>query len=304
MSEQKRILLRLSLVGIVGNILLVAFKLFAGFSGHSSAMISDAIHSLSDVFATFIAFIGVKISMKAPDTSHPYGHDRMECVASLLLGSILMVTGLGIGYSGLNTVFSGAYKTLIIPSSIALVAAVVSIVFKEAMFWYTRYYAKKLSSPAFMADAWHHRSDALSSVGSLLGIGGAMLGFPVLEPLASVAICLCILKVAYDILKDSLDKMLDTPCKPALEQELMELISSQPDVFGLDLFQTRQFGSKIYIDAEIRLDGRLTLLEAHAISERVHDAVEASHPEIKHIMIHVNPSAVSEDCTPTRPCES
>ena len=202
MSE-KKIVARLTAVGVTGNILLVAFKLYAGIAGHSGAMVSDAVHSLSDVFATFIAFIGVKLAQKGPDRDHPYGHDRLECLASTVLGVILLATGLGIGWGGLQKIIAGHYESLAVPGGIALAAAIVSIVVKEGMFWYTRHYARKLNSSAFMADAWHHRSDALSSVGSLIGIGGAMLGVPVLEPVACVAICLCILKVAYDILKDA-----------------------------------------------------------------------------------------------------
>ena len=199
MNETK-IINRLSTVGIAGNIALVVFKLYAGIAGHSGAMVSDAVHSLSDVFATLVAYIGVRISKKAPDQDHPYGHDRLECVASMILGMILLATGFGIGLNGVKQIAAGHYEQLAVPSAIALAAAVVSIVSKEVMFWYTRYYAKKLNSSAFMADAWHHRSDALSSVGSLIGIGGAMLGVPVMEPIACVAICLCLLTVASDIL--------------------------------------------------------------------------------------------------------
>ena len=178
MNETK-IINRLSTVGIAGNIALVVFKLYAGIAGHSGAMVSDAVHSLSDVFATLVAYIGVRISKKAPDQDHPYGHDRLECVASMILGMILLATGFGIGLNGVKQIAAGHYEQLAVPSAIALAAAVVSIVSKEVMFWYTRYYAKKLNSSAFMADAWHHRSDALSSVGSLIGIGGAMLGLSV-----------------------------------------------------------------------------------------------------------------------------
>lgn len=290
--DERKIIKRLSLVGIVGNIILVAFKLYAGIAGRSSAMVSDAVHSLSDVFATFVAFIGVRISRKAPDSAHPYGHDRFECLASLTLGMILAGTGLGIGAGGIKTIASGDYSSLAIPSLIALIAAVVSIVVKEGMFRYTMYYAKKLNSSAFIADAWHHRSDALSSVGSLIGIGGAMLGFPVLDSVACVIICLCILKVAYDILKDAIDKMLDTSCGSGFESELSEFIASQSGVDSLDVLHSRKFGDKIYIDAEISVDGNLSLSDAHEIAEQVHNAVEKSYPEIKHIMIHENPTEI------------
>ena len=288
MNETK-IINRLSTVGIAGNIALVVFKLYAGIAGHSGAMVSDAVHSLSDVFATLVAYIGVRISKKAPDQDHPYGHDRLECVASMILGMILLATGFGIGINGVTQIAAGHYEQLAVPSAIALAAAVVSIVSKEGMFWYTRHYAKKLNSPAFMADAWHHRSDALSSVGSLIGIGGAMLGVPVMEPIACVAISLCILKVAYDILKDSIDKMLDTACSPEYEASLRSFIAEQDGVRRVDKLQTRRFGSKIYIDAEIGVDGSISLIEPHASAERVHHAVEKHDQEVKHIMIHENP---------------
>ncbi len=294
MNETK-IINRLSTVGIAGNIALVVFKLYAGIAGHSGAVVSDAVHSLSDVFATLVAYIGVRISKKAPDQDHPYGHDRLECVASMILGMILLATGFGIGLNGVKQIAAGHYEQLAVPSAIALAAAVVSIVSKEVMFWYTRYYAKKLNSSAFMADAWHHRSDALSSVGSLIGIGGAMLGVPVMEPIACVAICLCILKVAYDILKDSIDKMLDTACSPEYEASLRSFIVEQDGVRRVDKLQTRRFGSKIYIDAEIGVDGSISLFEAHAIAESVHNAVEKRDQEIKHIMIHENPVADEDE---------
>lgn len=289
MTEQK-IINRISAVGIFGNILLTAFKLFAGISGHSSAMVSDAIHSMSDIFATFIAWLGTRFSSKEADKNHPYGHERIECLAALLLSLILLATALSIGAAGLQKIFAGKHGELPVPGIIALIAALLSIVTKEAMYRYTRHYALKLNSSAFMADAWHHRSDALSSVGSLIGIGGALLGLPILEPIACVAICLCILKVACDILMDAVKKMLDTSCSEEYEAEIRRLILSCEGVERLDMLQTRMFGSKVYIDAEIAVSGELNLTDAHDISELVHDTVEKSDENIKHIMIHINPA--------------
>ena len=280
---------RVTSIGIIGNVILSLFKFLAGIFGHSSAMVSDAIHSLSDVLATFIAWLGIRLSMQAPDREHPYGHERLECVASLLLGTILFGTGLMIGLSGLKTILAGHYEELQAPECIALIAAVVSIATKDGMIWYTRHYAKVLNSAAFMADAWHHRSDALSSIGSLIGIGGAMLGFPILDPLASVAIAVCIIKVAYDILKDAVSKMLDTACSSEYEKKLADFISAQDGVDRLDVLHTRMFGNKIYIDAEISVDGDKSLTDAHEIAESVHTQVEKHFDNIKHIMIHVNP---------------
>lgn len=288
--NEEAVIRKLSLSGVVGNAVLSGFKLFAGIFGNSVAMISDAVHSFSDVLTTLIAWIGVKVSKKAADASHPYGHERLECVASLVLGIVLMITGIGIGKSGVENIVSGAYKTLTIPSAIALAAAIISIVGKEAMYWYTRYYAKLINSAAFMADAWHHRSDAFSSVGSLIGIAGAMLGFPIMDSAASVIICLFIIKVAYDIIKDGLNKMLDTSCGEIFEKQLFDFFSSQEEVVCVDSLRSRMFGNKIYIDLEITVDGEKNLREAHEVAEHVHEEVERKFPDIKHIMIHVNPT--------------
>lgn len=281
---------KLSAVGIFGNIALAAFKLFAGIFGNSSALISDAVHSLSDTFATFIAMIGVKISKQKPDDGHPYGHERFECIASMLLGVILILTALGIGYTGVSQIITGEYEDLPIPGAIAIVAALVSIAVKEAMFWYTRHYARILNSSAFMADAWHHRSDALSSIAAVIGVGGAMLGFPIMDPLASVVICFFILKVAIDIERDAFDNMMDASGGAEINEQISSFIKSQPGVERLDVLQTRKFGNKIYVDAEISVNGDLSLRDAHDIAEQVHENVERQFVSVKHIMIHVNPS--------------
>ena len=290
-EKERQMVNRVSLFTITGNVVLSIFKLIAGIFGRSGAMVSDAIHSMSDVVTTVIAFLGVRMSQKEADKSHPYGHERLECVASLILGITLFAVGCGIGYAGIQNIIGGHYEELAVPGFLALAAAIISIVVKEAMFWYTRHYASLLNSAAFMADAWHHRSDALSSVGSLIGIGGAMLGFPVLDSIASVIICLFILKVAYDTFKDALSKMLDTSCSDEYEKSLSDFILSQKDVIKLDLLHTRMFGNKVYVDAEISVDGDKSLRDAHAVAERVHDGVEKHFPNVKHIMIHVNPAS-------------
>lgn len=177
-EKAKKIALHVSGVSVAGNVLLSLFKLLAGIIGHSGAMISDAVHSASDVFGTIIAVLGISISKRKSDANHQYGHDRLECVAAIVLAVILLATGLGIGISGVEKIIKGNSKGAAIPGVIALVAAVVSIVFKEWMYWYTRAAAKKINSGALMAEAWHHRSDALSSVGAFAGILGARLGYP------------------------------------------------------------------------------------------------------------------------------
>ena len=275
-------------VGIVGNVFLAIFKLIAGFVGHSAAMLSDSIHTLSDVFATLIAYVGVTISRKEADGKHPYGHERLECVASLLLGLILAGTGVGIGWSGIQKLIRGS-GSIEVPTLLPLIAAVISILVKEGMYQYTMHYARELDSAAFRADAWHHRSDAISSVGSFIGIAMAKLGLPFMDPVASLIICALILKVAFDISRDAVYKMLDTSCGNAFEQRLRTFIGAQEGVVRIDLLRTRQFGNRIYVDLEIAVRSDISLRDAHGIAERVHSAVEQEFPNVKHVMIHVNP---------------
>ena len=286
--EQKTAM-KISMVSIVGNILLSLFKALAGIVANSGAMISDAIHSASDVFSSIVVIIGIRLSGKESDKEHPYGHERMECVAAILLATILAATGLFIGWSAVEKITVQDDSALAVPGILALVAAVVSIVVKEAMFWYTRAGAKKIDSGALMADAWHHRSDALSSIGALVGIAGARMGYPILDAIASFDICIFIEKAAIDIFKDAINKMVDKACDDETEHEMYECVMKNESVRGVDLLRTRTFGNKIYVDIEIRVDGKLTLWEAHAIAESVHDSVETEFSKVKHIMVHVNP---------------
>ena len=276
-------------VTIIWNLILSVGKLLAGIFAHSGAMISDAVHSASDVFSSIIVIIGVRIASRDSDKEHPYGHERMECVAAIILATVLCITGFGIGINACKNIFSGNYADLAIPGVLALIAALVSIIVKEAMFWYTRHYAKKIDSGALMADAWHHRSDALSSVGALIGIGGARLGFPILDSVASLVICVFIVKAAYDIFMDAIDKMVDKACDEETQQKLRDCALAVSGVEGIDLLMTRVFGNKIYVDIEICANGDKTLREAHDIAEEVHDSIEKNFPKVKHIMVHVNP---------------
>lgn len=281
--------MQVSMVSILVNVVLSVGKFAAGVFAASGAMISDAVHSASDVFSTFVVIVGIRLSGKKADAEHPYGHERMECVAAIVLAVILALTGLEIGAGGMQKILGGRYEELAIPGVAALAAALVSIAVKEGMYWYTRFYAKKIHSSALMADAWHHRSDSLSSVGAFVGILGARLGFPVMDALASVGICVMILKAAYDIFKDAIDKMVDKACDAETEERLRKLVSAQEGVKGVDSLRTRTFGSRIYVDVEILADGNLSLYESHDIAERVHDEIEANFKEVKHIMVHVNP---------------
>ena len=287
-KQHEKVAVSVSTVTIAINMALAGFKFLAGFLAHSGAMVSDAVHSASDVLATFIVILGVKLAGRDADRDHPYGHERLECIAALVLGVILAATGLGIGISGIRKI--AGEEALVVPGALALIAAIVSIVVKEGMFWYTWLAAKKINSSALKAEAWHHRSDALSSVGSFAGILGARLGFPVLDSVASVVICLFILKAAWDILKDALSKMTDHACSPELTAEMKETILSQPGVLGLDTLNTRLFGDRVYVDVEIQADGDLPLRVTHATAQAVHDTLEAKFPQVKHCMVHVNPA--------------
>lgn len=280
---------RVTSVSIIGNLLLSAFKLIAGLLANSGAMISDAVHSASDVFSSIVVIIGIHVSSKESDKEHPYGHERLECVAAIILAVILFITGISIGISAVKTIASGHYADLAVPGILALVAAVISIATKEAMFWYTKVNATRIDSAALMADAWHHRSDALSSVGALVGIAGARLGFPICDSIASLVICVFIVKASYDIFHDAVDKMVDHSCNEGDEQLLRDCICEEEGVLRIDDLRTREFGNKIYVDVEIAADGNRPLKETHAIAERVHDHIEKKFPKVKHVMVHVNP---------------
>ncbi len=288
-QNSEKMAIKVSAYAIVGNIILSVFKFVAGIVSNSSAMISDAIHSASDVFSTVVVIVGMKMAAKESDREHPYGHERMECVAALILSVILFVTGVAIGIKALETILQGDYAHIQVPGMLALVAAVISISGKEAMFWYTRFYAKRLDSGALMADAWHHRSDALSSVGALIGIAGARMGYPIMDSVASLIIFFFIGKAAYDICKDAIDKMLDSACDEETEQQISECVMAHKGVLQIDVLRTRKFGNKIYVDIEIGIEKEYTLQEAHVIAETVHHSIEEQFPKVKHIMVHVNP---------------
>lgn len=285
----EQVAMRVSLVTIVQNIFLSLFKLAAGLLAHSGAMVSDAAHSASDVMTTLVVMVGVKLANKESDKEHPYGHERLECVAAMLLAILLGLTGLGIGGAGIRKIMAGG-PALAAPGGLALAAAAVSIAVKEIMYWYTRAAAKKTGSGALMADAWHHRSDALSSIGSFIGILGARMGLPILDPIASLVICAFIIKAAVDIFRDAVSKMTDRACDDAVVQALRDTVLANKQVLGIDCLNTRLFGDKFYVELEIATDAALTLSQAHAIAEGVHDAVERQFPKAKHCMVHVNPA--------------
>ena len=280
---------RVSNVSIIGNVILSLLKLFAGFVANSAAMVSDAIHSASDVFSSIVVTIGVKLSAKDSDEEHPYGHERMESVAAVVLSVVLAITGLFIGHAAIEKLTSGVYEELKMPGVLAAMAAIISIVCKEAMYWYTRHYAKMFDSGALMADAWHHRSDALSSIGSLIGIVGARMGYKWLDPLASLVICIFILKAALDIFMDAMKKMVDHSCSKEVSDAITECAKKHPDALGIAGIQTREFGNKIYVDLEVFADGNISLKRSNEIAEQIHDSIESEFSKVKHIAVAMKP---------------
>jgi cation diffusion facilitator family transporter len=286
-NNSTRRALKVSAVSLAVNLILSVYKLFAAIFAHSGAMLSDAVHSASDILSTVIVMIGVKFAAKDSDKEHQYGHERMECVAAIILSGMLFATGLGIGISAFNKVISG--KEIAVPGMAALIAAIISILVKEGMYHYTMHTANAINSGALKADAWHHRSDALSSVGSFIGTFAARSGFPVLDPIASIVICIFIVKAAVDIFKDAINKMTDRACDEETTEEIRKIILSCDGVMDIDGLMTRKFGDKIYVDVEISADETLTLKEAHKIAETTHDRIEEKLPLVKHCMVHVNP---------------
>lgn len=291
-STREQIGNRTILITVVMNIFLSLIKLLAGFIGHSTSMISDGVHSLSDVISSIGVFIGLRISQKPADIDHPYGHEKFEAVLSKILAFILFLTGLSIGYSAIETIVSSSY---IIPKMMTIWAALLSIGVKEWMYHYTIRQAKKIESTALAADAWHHRSDSLSSIGALIGIIGARLGFPILDPLAALVITLIILKVAIEIFVEATNQVIDKAASPELVNEIIQQIQSVNGVLAIDSLKTRVHSNRIYVDLEISVEPILSLIEAHTIAEAVHYQLEQNIHKIKHCTVHVNPLKLPSD---------
>lgn len=292
---------RVSRNTLFGNLGLSAGKLIVGLLAHSGALVSDAVHSLSDVLAAVIVIFSVRLAGKKADREHPYGHERLECICGVILSVILLITGLLIGYRAIDTIRYGGSSE--VPGLAALIAAIVSIIVKELMYHYTAGAAKRIRSTALKAEAWHHRSDALSSVGSFAGILGARLGLPWADAAASLIICLFIVKVAVDIFRESVTGVLDTACDEATQTRMREVILSRPGVMGVDLLNTRLFGNRMFVDVEISADGTQSLESAHHIAEDVHDAIEQTFGTVKHCMVHVNPCDPEDKAENTEPPE-
>ena len=289
--ENIKIARKVTLVSIVGNVILSIIKIIAGFIGNSSAMVADGIHSVSDIFTSVIAFLGVKFSAKDEDDDHQYGHEKIELVVSKILALILFGTGAVVANNAIQVIIKGTYVK---PGYIAIYAAILSIGFKEWMYHYTMKGANEIGSNSLKVDAWHHRTDSLSSVAALIGITGAIFGYGILEPIASVVIAVFIGKVAVDIYIDSVKGLIDTSASEEVKEKIKSVVYDVDGVLAIDLLKTRLHGNKIYVDIEIAANGKLTLNQSHEIAKKVHDSVENNIEEVKHCMVHCNPKKLND----------
>ena len=292
MDREKQIY-RVTLVGSAGNVLLTIVKFIAGVLGHSSAMVADAVHSLSDLVTDIVVIVFVGISARPQDESHDYGHGKFETLATLLISLALVAAAIGIIVSG--AVKFAAWlggEELTSPGALALWVALLSIVVKEVMFRYTAYKGRKLSSPALTANAWHHRSDALSSIGAAIGIGGAVLlggRWAVLDPLASIVVGTMLLEVAWKILRPSMGELTDASLPEETEGEILSIIHSCPGVSEPHNLRTRRIGNRVAIEAHIRLDGNLTLSEAHDRTSEIEHRLKERFGSDALITLHMEP---------------
>ncbi|MBE6188900.1 MAG: cation transporter [Rikenellaceae bacterium] len=293
MNREKQIF-RTTLVGSVANLLLVVFKFIAGIVGHSAAMIADAVHSLSDFITDIIVIIFVAISGKPEDEDHDYGHGKYETLATAVIGIILFFVGVGILISGIKAIIWALQgEPLQTPSLLALIAAVISIVVKEVLYHYTVKRGMALVSSSVVANAWHHRSDALSSIGTAIGIGGAIfLGeqWRILDPIAAVIVSLFIIKVAVELFKPCIEELLERSLPAEMEQKILDIILSTPQVSSPHHLRTRRIGSYIAIEVHIRMDGQRSLSEAHQVASDIERRLKAEFGENTHIGIHMEPT--------------
>lgn len=277
---------KITIFTIVINIILAIIKVVAGVISNSSAVIADGIHSFSDVATTIVAYIGIKLSGKEDDEDHQYGHEKLEPIMNKILALMLIGTAVGIIFKGYNDIISKDVKII---SNLAMYAAIISIVVKEWMYQYTIKAAKLIKSSLLKTDAWHHRTDAFSSIAVLIGVIGASRGIIILEPLATIVVGILIIKIAVKIYIKSASELMDKAAPKDVIEEIRKIVLGVEDVKRIDLLKTRVHGSKLYVDLEILLDGELSLYEAHDIAERVHDNLENQMDIIKHCMVHVNP---------------
>ncbi len=292
-ARRERSIYRVTILGSIVNLLLLVFKFAAGILGHSAAMVADAVHSLSDFVTDIIVLLFVRISNKPQDESHDYGHGKYETLATALIGVILFFVGLGILWNGGMSIWHVIQgQPLEAPGSMALVAALVSIVAKELLYQYTALVGKRVDSQAVVANAWHHRSDALSSIGTALGIGGAILlgdDWRVLDPIAAVVVSLFILKMAYKLVVPSFEELMDRSLSEEIEADIRKVLLEFPEASQPHNLRTRRIGNNCSVDVHIRMDGNLTLTHSHEITRAMEQRLRELLGQGTFINIHVEP---------------
>lgn len=279
---------RVSIISIIGNILLTIIKAIIGFVSGSTALVADAIHSASDLFGTIVLLQGLKIAHLPPDESHPYGHHKAESITSKLLAIILMVTALGIGYEAVKILRAGSISP---PGVIAVYTALLSIAVKEGMYRYGIIVGRRIKSQAVIADAWHHRSDAFSSVATLIGVGGAIFGYPFMDPLAGIIVSLLIMKTAVSIYIDAIKGLMDTAPEGSVIEDITKSASEAEGVLSVQDVKVRQYGSKYQVDMKICVDPRITVEEGHGAAARAKENIIKNNEDVLDVLIHVNPCA-------------
>ncbi|MBR6885394.1 MAG: cation transporter [Prevotella sp.] len=291
--ERNKEIYKVTMVGGAVNVVLLLFKFVAGIVGHSAAMVADAVHSLSDFVTDVIVLVFVHISGKPKDKSHDYGHGKFETLAMTVIGLALLVVAVGIVYSGMTKIIDWANGTdLEAPGMLALWAALLSIVLKEGVYRYSMVKARELNSQAVEANAWHHRSDALSSLGTAIGIGGAIfLGkrWTVLDPIASVVVGMFIVKVAIDLLRRGIGDLMEQSLPDAVEEEMLQMVGAIPGVVEPHNLRTRRIGNHYAIELHIRMDGDISLRESHDKASEVEDMLRNRYGEDTHVAVHVEP---------------
>ena len=294
MKNREKEIYKVTLVGSAGNMVLLIFKFVASVYGHSAAMMADAVHSLSDFFTDLVVLLFVKVSAKPQDESHDYGHGKFETLATLFIGLALVGAAIGIIASGVVKIVHWMHgETLEVPGTLALWAALVSIVVKEVLYRYTVAKGKQLKSPAVVANAWHHRSDALSSIGAAIGIGGAILmgeRWAVLDPVASIVVGAMLIKVSWDLLRGSFGELTDQSLSAEEEKAILDIITSFPEVSQPHNLRTRRIGNRIAIESHIRMDGNLSLHVAHELASAIEKKLKERFGHDTLVTLHMEPS--------------
>lgn len=278
---------KITIISILLNIILTVIKILAGFLGNSTAIIADGLHSASDIITSIGILIGNKISRKPRDEEHQYGHEKAESLVSFVLASVLIIVALKIGYDGVHELFN--INAIQRPNILPLIVALISIGVKEYQYQITIRVAKKINSSSLKADAWHHRSDALSSIAAFIGIGGAMVGFRALDPIASITVAIVVVKVAIDILKSSCDELMDSAISKSDINEIESLVNNDDKIYGIKDLKSRKYGSVAYVDMSIFIDKSKSLEEAHNIADNLEQTIISNLGYIKEINIHTEP---------------